>query len=323
MHKLSKKLSQLSFVAALSLTTVITGCAGAGETPEDGNTNGTVDTAPENNPPKAVSGEVVLAAGETNKSIDLASFVSDPDGDAVKITAVSTSNGQVKVIGGTNIAYSSTAAAKGGVILYVVSDGEFEASGKITLKGATVVTPPPAPNTAPLAVDDAATVKAGTSIVLDVLSNDIDPDGDKLSIKSVSSTTGTVTVATDGKITYTPKIDFSSVANIEYMLTDGVATVVGRIAVTVLPYTMNAMFSWVAPVERIDGELLPQEEISSYNILYKEAGWSEFKAVEVAGLKTQALLQNLEIGDYTIRIAAQDHKGLISEYSELTAYVGP
>lgn len=323
MHKFPKKLSHLSFLAALSFASLLSGCGmttGAEETPEGGDGSGTGGIVEANNPPTATSGEIVLAAGETSKSIDLSTFVSDPDGDSVKITAVSTSNGQVKVLSGTNISYSSSTASKGGVILYVASDGEYEVSGKVTLKSA----PPVTPNIPPLAVDDVATVQAGSSIVLDVLANDIDPDGGKLSIKSATSSSGVVAVSTDGKITYTPKIDFSNVANIEYSLSDGVATVVGRVAVTVLPYTMNAMLSWTPPAERVDGEPLdPTTDISSYNVLYKELSWSEYKTVEVLGSKSQVLLQNLGIGDYTIRIAALDHVGQVSEYSEINATLRP
>jgi hypothetical protein len=324
MHKLSKhKLSHLAIVVAVSLTSLLSGCGvstvGSDETPEEAS-----DPVLQNSPPTATNGEVILAAGETNKVIDLSGFVTDPDGDVVKVTAVSTSNGQVQVTTGTKILYSTTLVPKSGdKIIYVVTDGEFEVSGKISLMGSGSPSQPTPTNTAPLAVDDEATIKAGTPAVLDVLANDVDVDGDALSIKSVTSTSGTVAVS-GGKVTFTPKIDFSGVANIEYALSDGVANVRGHVVVTVLPYTMSAMLSWVAPDERVDGEPLdPTTEIDSYNVLYKEARWSEFKTVAVVGSKSQVLLQNLGIGNYTIRIAAMDHVGLASEYSEITAYLTP
>ena len=49
-------------------------------------------------------------------------------------------------------------------------------------------------NNQPIAVDDEAEVKMNTSLMLDVLSNDSDPDGDTLEISSANANFGTVTI---------------------------------------------------------------------------------------------------------------------------------
>jgi hypothetical protein len=60
-------------------------------------------------------------------------------------------------------------------------------------------------NQPPVAVDDAATVGEGQTVVIDVLANDFDPDGDPLAIVSATQgELGTVQIAPDGQsLTYT------------------------------------------------------------------------------------------------------------------------
>ncbi len=80
------------------------------------------------------------------------------------------------------------------------------------------VTPPP--NTAPVAVNDTATVTAGVGGVVDVLANDSDADNDPLSIVSTSQgANGTVT--TDGATaTYTPVSGFTGTDQFTYIVQD-------------------------------------------------------------------------------------------------------
>ena len=57
------------------------------------------------------------------------------------------------------------------------------------------------PNTAPVAADDNATMKENEIVLVDVLDNDIDPDGDAISISGIVSHSGNSAVSiVDGKI---------------------------------------------------------------------------------------------------------------------------
>ncbi|MCV6577466.1 MAG: Ig-like domain-containing protein, partial [Cohaesibacter sp.] len=76
-------------------------------------------------------------------------------------------------------------------------------------------------NDAPVAMDDTATTDENTKVVIDVLANDSDPDGDDLTIinPTVDAAQGTAIVE-DGKIVFTPAAGFSGEASIAYSVQD-------------------------------------------------------------------------------------------------------
>ncbi|WP_165311173.1 beta strand repeat-containing protein [Vibrio ziniensis] len=76
-------------------------------------------------------------------------------------------------------------------------------------------------NSAPNAENDTITVNEDTSITIDVLNNDIDEDGDALTIVSatVSEDEGTIEIV-DGKLVFTPAENFNGEVSIEYTITD-------------------------------------------------------------------------------------------------------
>ena len=76
-------------------------------------------------------------------------------------------------------------------------------------------------NPAPVAVDDNATTPADTPVVLAPLANDTDPDGDVLTVTSVTpAANGTATLNPDGTITYVPNTGFTGTETITYTITD-------------------------------------------------------------------------------------------------------
>ena len=77
-------------------------------------------------------------------------------------------------------------------------------------------------NPAPTAVNDTATAAEDTPANINVLGNDIDPDGDTLTVVGIPTAgNGTVTVNPDGTIRYTPNADFNGVDTIAYQISDG------------------------------------------------------------------------------------------------------
>ncbi|TOJ49544.1 tandem-95 repeat protein, partial [Vibrio parahaemolyticus] len=121
------------------------------------------------------------------------------------------------------------------------------------------------------------TTQEDTAVTIDVLPNDSDVDGDKLSIQSASvpEAQGKVEIV-DGKLVFTPAENFHGDAEITYTLTDGALTDQATVNVTVnavndtpvvesnladqtlaedfTPYTidLNTAFS---DVDNVDGEL--------------------------------------------------------------------
>ena len=75
-------------------------------------------------------------------------------------------------------------------------------------------------NDAPQAIDDQITIAGGT-VVISVLSNDTDPDGDALTLTSVSQpSTGTAVTNANGTVTYSAPAGFSGIATFTYTISD-------------------------------------------------------------------------------------------------------
>ena len=92
------------------------------------------------------------------------------------------------------------------------------------------------PNSAPAAFDDVAETAFGIEVLVDVLLNDSDPDGDTLHVSAVGDVAdgnGTVSIV-EGGILFQPADDFSGEARFEYTVSDDSgATDVGEVVVTV------------------------------------------------------------------------------------------
>ncbi|HCG7110699.1 TPA: tandem-95 repeat protein, partial [Vibrio parahaemolyticus] len=112
---------------------------------------------------------------------------------------------------------------------YIVTSGGVSESTTVEVN----VTPV---NDAPVAKDDIATTQEDTAVTIDVLPNDSDMDGDKLSIGSASvpKEQGTVEVV-NGKLVFTPAENFNGDAEITYTVTDGQLTDEAKVTVTVNP----------------------------------------------------------------------------------------
>ncbi|MDF5223068.1 tandem-95 repeat protein, partial [Vibrio parahaemolyticus] len=112
---------------------------------------------------------------------------------------------------------------------YIVTSGGVSESTTVEVN----VTPV---NDAPVAKDDIATTQEDTAVTIDVLSNDTDVDGDKLSIQSatVPEAQGKVEIV-DGKLVFTPAENFNGQAEIIYTVTDGQLTDEAKVTVTVNP----------------------------------------------------------------------------------------
>jgi VCBS repeat-containing protein len=77
-------------------------------------------------------------------------------------------------------------------------------------------------NDAPVATNDTVTVTEDIAIVVNVLANDQDVDGDELVAKLVDApSNGTVTINGDGTFTYLPSLNFTGVDAFTYQVSDG------------------------------------------------------------------------------------------------------
>lgn len=89
-------------------------------------------------------------------------------------------------------------------------------------------------NAAPVAVDDSAETPKGKPVVIDLLSNDIDPDNDLLVVTQVTQgSLGSVSVDSNGNATYTPKRKAEGLDSFAYTITDGAFTASATVQVSI------------------------------------------------------------------------------------------
>jgi VCBS repeat-containing protein len=92
-------------------------------------------------------------------------------------------------------------------------------------------------NDAPVAVDEAVTTPENTPVVIAVLANDTDVDGDSLDIASLTQPAhGAVANNGHGTLTYTPATNFTGEDSFTYTVADGQGgSAIGKVTVTVTP----------------------------------------------------------------------------------------
>ncbi|MCV5743371.1 cadherin-like domain-containing protein, partial [Escherichia coli] len=138
---------------------------------------------------------------------------------------------------------------------YIVTSGGVSESTTVRVD----VTPV---NDAPVATNDNAVTDEDTPVTIDVLPNDTDIDGDKLSIESASvpETQGTVEIV-DGKLVFTPAENFNGHAEIIYTVTDGQLTDEAKVTVTVNPVND-------APTIKVDAvESITEDAVSTDTVV--------------------------------------------------------
>jgi hypothetical protein len=141
-----------------------------------------VQAAAENGPPVAV-GDVAAVGPEQLTDVNVLANDTDPDGDILVVQSVDVPAGSAvtaSVVGHEIVHLSAARALDAPVtLLYTVSDGLHEVSAPITVVPSGT-TPQP-----PIAVNDQIVVRAGDVATVAVLTNDIAPQGGKLSLISV------------------------------------------------------------------------------------------------------------------------------------------
>ncbi|NVC29718.1 tandem-95 repeat protein, partial [Vibrio parahaemolyticus] len=155
----------------------------------------------------------------------------EDDGKVVSLdTNSGPANGTVSVNPDGSVTYTPNDNYVGkDTFTYIVTSGGVSESTTVNVD----VTPV---NDAPVAKDDTATTQEDTAVTIDVLPNDTDVDGDKLSIQSASvpEAQGKVEIV-DGKLVFTPAENFNGDAEITYTVTDGELTDAAKVTVTVNP----------------------------------------------------------------------------------------
>ncbi|SIR33036.1 Fibronectin type III domain-containing protein [Shewanella morhuae] len=162
--------------------------------------------------------------------VDVLANDTDSDGDTLTVTQVTSEFGTVVILANQQLSYTPATDFIGtDVLVYSITDGK----GGTASSELTVVV---SGNTAPTTVDDSAATDDRTSLLLDVLSNDSDPDGNILTLVSATAQQGVVSVEYN-KLRYIPKTGFDGVDAVSYRISDGVGgDATGQVLITVKAY---------------------------------------------------------------------------------------
>ncbi|EJG1898266.1 tandem-95 repeat protein [Vibrio parahaemolyticus] len=215
-----------------------------------------LDILPINDAPNAEN-DVITTEEDTAVTIDVLVNDSDVEGDALSIQSASvpSEQGSVDIVDGKLVFTPAENFNGEATITYIVTDGDLTDEAKVTV----TVTPV---NDSPVAVDDTTSIQEDTAVTIDVLSNDTDVDGDKLSIQSatVPEAQGKVEIV-DGKLVFTPAENFNGDAEITYTVTDGQLTDEAKVTVTVNPVND-------APIIKVDAvESITEDAVNTDTVV--------------------------------------------------------
>ncbi len=235
-------------IAAISGTTVLftptAGFTGAGSftySISDGRGGTASATAtvtvnpPPNSPPVAVADVAATFAGSP-VVVGVLANDSDPNGDPLSITGVTSAQNGIASIAGTNVVFTPSAGFTGsGTFTYSITDGR----GGVASAIATITVNPP-PNAPPIALNDFMTTAANTPIAVPVLVNDNDPNGDPLTITGVSNVQNGGTAIVGATVVFTPAAGFSGTGSFTYAISDGRGGVASAVATITVDPPPNA-----------------------------------------------------------------------------------
>jgi VCBS repeat-containing protein len=201
-----------------------------------------VGASASNNAPVSVD-DVYSVVQDTPLNISAPGVLSnDTDADGDPLTAIldsGTTNGNVTLNTNGSFMYTPNAGFIGtDSFTYKVNDGIIDSNT------ATVTITINPVNDAPVAVDDAYSVNENTTLNIvapGVLNNDTDADGDMLTSSLVTDTTsGTVTLNSDGSFVYMPTFGATGTDSFTYKVNDGTAdSNVATVTITLIANAPN------------------------------------------------------------------------------------
>ncbi|MGE0039656.1 MAG: Ig-like domain-containing protein [Vicinamibacterales bacterium] len=227
--------------AAFTPAADFNGTASFDYTVSDGNggtatTTVTIDVTPVNDPPVAADDQASTTE-DTAVTIAPAALVAndtDPENDTLTVAAVANGSGGTVALVAGQVVFTPAADFNGAAsFTYTVDDGN---GGTDTATVAVDVTPV---NDPPVAVDDAAATPEDAPLTLApsaLLANDLDVDGDTLTLTGVGGAVNGTVALVAGQVVFTPAPDFNGAASFTYTVSDGNGgTASATVVVTVTP----------------------------------------------------------------------------------------
>ena len=269
---------------------------------------------PVNDVPEAAA-DAAWTLEDEGVEIDVLANDTDVEGDALSIESVTApSHGTARIAARGGVAYAPHADWHGtDRFAYTVTDGN---GGTAKAEVEVMVEPV---NDAPEAVADTAWTPEDTEVVIDVLANDVDVEGDALRVESVSVPEhGTARIAAGGGVVYAPEADWHGTDRFAYTVTDGNGgTAEAEVEVVVDPVNDAPVPVGAIPEQSLDEggaaaafDLTPYFEDPDGDPLTYSASSSDpgVAAVSVAG--STLTVTPVGHGEATVEVTARDLGGL-------------
>ena len=242
----------------------------------------------------------------------------DPDGDEVTYALASGAAARFAV------------GAEGGAVTYVGPGEDFETEPNrydLTVRVrdpygaealAQIVVEVTNVNEPPAAEDDEAATDEDARVVVDVLANDTDPDGDGLRVASVSAPAHGTARVVSGGVAYTPEADYHGTDRFTYVASDGNGGTAGAaVVVTVAPVNDTPSAVGAMPDQALDEggsaldvDVAPYFEDVDRDALAYRASSSDPRIVLAAVSGSMLTLTPVEYGSAAVTVTAEDAGGL-------------
>ncbi|HVR66437.1 MAG TPA: cadherin-like domain-containing protein, partial [Verrucomicrobiae bacterium] len=211
---------------------------------------------PNPNTPPVANNDIAATNEDTAVTVNVLANDKDANGDSLTVTGATALHGAVTINANGTLTYTPVGNYNGGdTISYTISDGKGgTASGSVAVTVAAV-------NDGPVAAGDKAATNEDTAVTVNVLGNDSDVDGDKLSVTAASAGHGTVTVNADGTLTYKGDANFNGNDTITYSISDGH----GGTASSTVAVTVNAVND--GPVAGADKAMVNEDGAVTVDVL--------------------------------------------------------
>jgi gliding motility-associated-like protein len=250
-----------------------------------------------------------IASVDEDNAITVSVLNNDSDVDGDDFTVVSTTvpeNGSVVINEDGTITYTPNPDFNGeDSFTYTISDGN---GGTDTAKVTITVN---AVNDAPIAVDVEATTDEDNAVIVSVLDNDTDVDGDGLTVVSTTDPeNGSVVINEDGTITYTPNPDFNGEDSFTYTISDGN----GGTATAIVTVTINPVDDQLDPP--IIGEVIQPTCENPTGTISVETLEGLTYSINGGNYQESGVFSNLEPDTYTV--TARNGATLTSEVTSVT-----
>lgn len=265
-----------------------------------------VTVTPVNDPPAAVA-DSASTSEDTPIAIAVLGNDTDIDGDTLSISAVTQGAKGSVTTNGTTATYTPNLNTTGNdSFTYSISDGNG-GTGMATVNISIA-----AVNDAPITAPDSGATREGVPVIITVLANDTDVEGNTLTVTAVGAPGA---LLAGGIVSYTPGANFTGTAAFSYTVSDGQGgTANGQVTVVV-----GEALERVAVLATNSVALRTGSDVLSGDVIVNQAGAGPFlngAELSVGGSVTTAANWDVEADSLTV--AASAVVGSDTSYNQLT-----